>query len=571
MRKHLFCFAFLSLTLSTLPAFAQITQEAFVKSSFPAEGDRFGTMTAIDGDTMVVTAIGEDSSTSGVNGSQGIGGASGSGAAYVFVRENETWVQQAFLKASNTSGGAGVGDGLSGGDNFGISCAISGDTIAIGARFEDSNARGVNGNQFNDNSFDTGAVYIFVRQGTTWTQQAYLKASNTEPSDDVTPGDSFGDAVAIDGDTLVVGARFEDSAGIGVNPNDQDDNNGADSGAAYVFVRNGTTWSQQAFLKQSTNLGIQNQFGASVTISGDTIAVGAPGESSASTGINGDELNQDAPGAGAVYVFGRSGTTWTQQAYIKGQDAETLDSFGSTVALDGTTLAVSTPLEDSNGFLIDGTDEFDSSNNFVQNSGAFYVFVQDPLDLTWSQQAFVKASNPSQRDTFGIALALSGDTIVVGANSEDSDSVGVNGAMNDDGMTTGAAYVFRRMGSTWVEDAFLKASNSRDFFSFGVAVAISGDTIAASSVSDSSASPGIDGDQTDMSLPGAGAVYVFNDSAESFVLGDANCDGTVNFLDIAPFVTALLNPEFDPKADVNRDSTDDFLDIVPFVGLLTAG
>ena len=134
---------------------------------------------------MVVTAIGEDSPATGVNGDDTINGASGSGAAYVFVRENGAWVQQAFLKASNAEGGANTPDGLGipAGDNFGYSCAISGDTIVIGARWEDSNARGVNGNQFNNESFNAGAVYVFVREGTTWTQQAYLKASNTLVSD----------------------------------------------------------------------------------------------------------------------------------------------------------------------------------------------------------------------------------------------------------------------------------------------------------------------------------------------------------------------------------------------------
>ena len=564
MKKPLLCLALLLLALPALPAVAQITQEAYVKALVPGEGDRFGTRLAIDGDTLVVTAVGEDSPAVGVNGTQGINGASGSGAAYVFVRENDTWVQQAFLKASNTGGGAGTGDGIAGGDTFGTSCAISGDTIAIGAVGEDSNARGINGDQADNSSFDTGAVYIFVRSGTTWTQQAYLKASNTEPSDDNTPGDAFGSSVAIDGDTLVVGAPFEDSDGSGVNPSDQDNNDGLDSGAAYVFVRNGTTWSQQAFLKQSTNVGVVtgDRFGTSVTISGDTIAVGAPFEDSASTGINGDELNNDEPSSGAVYIFGRVGTTWTQEAFVKGLIAETNDTFGGVVSLDGFTLAVSASNEDSNGV--------EPFNNFVQNSGAAYVFVQDPMDFTWSQQAFLKASNPSQRDNFGRAIALSGDTIVVSAVSEDSDSIGINGAMNDDGTGSGAAYIFRRTGSIWVESDFVKASNSRNFFNFGSAVSISGDTLAVASVSDSSASPGIDGDQADTSLPNAGAVYLFED-AGSVLLGDVNCDGELDFSDIGPFIVALANSDFDPKADIDLNGVDDFSDIAPFIILLAGG
>jgi hypothetical protein len=139
-------------------------------------------------------------------------------------------VQQAYLKASNTEAG----------DQFGLAVAISGDTVVVGAPTEDSNATGVNGNQGDNNAASSGAAYVFVRNGTTWSQQAYLKASNTGA------GDLFGRAVAISGDTIVVGANGEDSDGTGVNGNRQGNNSSSSSGAAYVFVRNGTTWSQQA-------------------------------------------------------------------------------------------------------------------------------------------------------------------------------------------------------------------------------------------------------------------------------------------------------------------------------------
>ena len=329
-----------------------------------------------------------------------------------------------------------------------------------------------------------------------------------------------------------------------------------------MFVRNGTTWSQQAFLKQSTNsgTGTGDRFGASVTISGDTIAVGAPFEDSDSTGINGDELNINAPSSGAVYIFGRVGTTWTQEAYVKGLIAETNDSFGGSVSLDGLTLAVTASGDDSNGL--------DPFNNFVQGSGAAYVFVQDPVDLTWSQQAFLKASNPSQRDTFGRTIGLSGDTIVISANSEDSDSVGVNGTMNDDGDGSGAAYIFKRSGTSWAETDFLKASNSTTFFAFGSAVAISGDLIAVSAVGDDSGSPGVNGDQFDTSQPSAGAAYVFVDAEMDFEVGDVNCDGAIDFADIGPFITALSSPDFTSKADIDGNGVVNFADIAPFIALL---
>ena len=142
--------------------------------------------------------------------------------------------QQAYLKASNTEAD----------DQFGGSVAVSGDTVVVGATGEDSNATGINGNQNNNSAVNAGAAYVFVRSGATWTQQAYLKASNTGAND------VFGISVAISGDTVVVGAANEDSNATGINGN-QSNNSAADAGAAYVFVRNGTIWTQQAYLKAS--------------------------------------------------------------------------------------------------------------------------------------------------------------------------------------------------------------------------------------------------------------------------------------------------------------------------------
>ena len=148
--------------------------------------------------------------------------------------------------------------------------AVSGDTVVVGAPREASNATGVDGDQ-NDNSLlSPGAAYVFVRDGTNWTQQAYLKASNTGR------GDYFGYSVAVSGNTVIVGAYSESSNATGVNGS-QSDNSASGSGAAYVFVRSGTTWSQQAYLKAS-NTGAYDYFGWSVAVSGDTVVVGAYGE-----------------------------------------------------------------------------------------------------------------------------------------------------------------------------------------------------------------------------------------------------------------------------------------------------
>src|SRR5205823_2837784 len=159
---------------------------------------------------------------------QGNNNASGSGAAYVFVRSGSNWTQQAYLKASNTGAG----------DQFAYSVAVSGDTIVIGAPLESSDASGVNGSQNNNRASGSGAAYVFVRSGTTWSQQAYIKSSNSEA------GDLFGWSVAVSGDSITVGAPGEASNTTGVNGN-QADNSAPESGAAYIFARNGSNWIQQ--------------------------------------------------------------------------------------------------------------------------------------------------------------------------------------------------------------------------------------------------------------------------------------------------------------------------------------
>ena len=261
-------------------------------------------------------------------------------------------------------------------------------------------------------------------------EQAYIKASNAGV------GDLFGHSVALDGDTLAVGAYWENSNATGVD-GDQSNNDAAPSGAVYVFVRSGTTWSQQAYIKAS-NTEAEDYFGISVALDGDTLAVGAFWEDSNATGVDGDQSNNDADESGAVYVFVRSGTTWTQQAYIKPSNTDAGDLFGREVALDGDTLAVGADVEDSNATGVDG----DQSNNYEDavGSGAVYVFVRS--GTTWSQQAYIKASNTGAEHYFGSAVALDGDTLAVGADYESSNATGVDGDQsNNDALGSGAVYV----------------------------------------------------------------------------------------------------------------------------------
>jgi hypothetical protein len=403
------------------------------------------------------------------------------GAAYP-VTIDPTWSQQVYLKASNTDPG----------DLFGSAVAFSGDTMVVGARYEDSAATGVNGEQTSNAAQYSGAVYVFVRIGNTWTQQAYLKASNTERLM------YFGTAVAISGDTVVVGALDEDSGS-----------------GSYVFVRSGNIWTQQAQLTP-TNPRVGHYFGAAVAISGDTVVVGAPWEHGGATGVNGSTTS-GAMSSGAAYVFVRSGTTWTQQAYLKASNTFPDhgiynflgDKFGSAVAISGDTIVVGAPEEDSDGTGVNGN----QANNSHPDAGAAYVFVR--RGTNWTQEAYLKASNADEGDLFGGAVAISGDTVVVGAGGEASDATGVNGTQaNNSHPVAGAAYVFVRRGTTWTQEAYLKASNADESDSFGDAVAISGDTVVVGAPGEDSAATGVNGDQASDAAGNSGAVYLFSLTAD---------------------------------------------------------
>jgi len=330
------------------------SQQAYIKASNTDTGDQFGRSVALDGDTLAVGAVAEDSNAMGVDGNGADNNASTSGAVYVFTRSGITWIQQAYVKASNTGAG----------DQFGINVALTGDTLAVGAQMEDGNGTGVNSGDENDNSaINSGAVYVFTRTGSTWTQQAYIKAPNSGA------GDEFGRSVALNDETLAIGAYREDSNGIGVNSGAEANDSVTDSGAVYIFTRTGSTWAQQAYIKAS-NASPNYRLGFAIALKGDTLVAGSSGEDSGSTGVGGDQLNTSATDSGAVYVFTRTGTTWTQQAYVKASNTGAGDQFGVSVALSGDTVVVGASTEDSNGTGVDNGAEADNS---AADSGAIYV------------------------------------------------------------------------------------------------------------------------------------------------------------------------------------------------------
>ena len=360
------------------------TQQAKLTASDAAAFHSFGNAVAISGDSAVVGAWWDAHA------------GSRSGSAYVFAGSGATWSQQAKLTASD---GAAF-------DQFGRSVAISGATVVAGA-FEDDDA-----------GSDSGSAYVFVRSGASWSQQQKLTAS------DAAAGDGFGVSVSISGDAAVVGAF-------------RDDDNGSNSGSAYVLARSGSTWSQQAKLTASDGAA-GDAFGFSVSISGDTAVVGASGDDDSGTS------------SGSVYVFVRSGTTWSQQAKLTASDATASGAFGESVAISGDTVVVGA----------------------IRDPGSAYVFVRS--GTTWSQQAKLTANDSASGDEFGRSIAISGGTAVVGAVASVRPE-------------SGSAYVFVRSGTTWSQQAKLIPSDGAAGDIFGIAVAISGDTAAVGASRDDDA------------------------------------------------------------------------------------
>ncbi|HRI69407.1 MAG TPA: FG-GAP repeat protein [Polyangium sp.] len=492
----------------------------------PSDGqnaDHFGCSVAIDGDTAIVGAYGQDA-----------GGKTDAGAAYVFVRTNGVWTEQKKVAGLNSDDYFGYSVALSGTtalvgaygddskgalsgaayvlgrdqggannwgsaaklapmdgaaqDNFGLSVALNGNTAVIGARGDD------------DKGSFSGSVYVYFRMGGAWSLQQKLTASDGGPLD------YFGAAVAIDVDTVVVGAPF-------ANPMF------ADAGAAYVFLRAGTMWTEQQKLV-STDPGVQEYFGVNVAVSGNTALIGSWGD---------DFINMamtTISDAGAIYVTTRTANVWAAPRRILASDATSGDAYGTAVALQGSTAVVGSPSDDDVGtnagsaYLLDkdqgGLDNWGEvtkvraldglvnefagysvgvsgttaiagaygANDRGNESGVAYVFVNSGMG--WNEQAKLAATDSAASDRFGFSSAISGNTAVVGAYLHDGVAV-----------DAGAVYVFVRTGTTWMQQAKITAPDAAAGDNFGVAVAIEGDTMLVGAYAD------------DDKGTNAGSVYVF--------------------------------------------------------------
>lgn len=337
--------------------------------------DVFGGSVAIDGDTAVIGAPWDDDH------------GEFSGAAYVFTRAGNRWVEQAKLLPAD-----GVPEGV-----FAYSVAIDGDTAVVGALRSGSG---------------WGAAYVFVRQGGVWTEQAKLLPADGKP-------DAYlGHSVAIDGDTVVVGAP--------------DWNFYRDPGSAYVFTRSGTAWSQQAELNVA-GIRAGHKYGHEVVVDGDTAIVSA-------FGVGPDYQ-------GAAYVFTRTGGAWTLQAALRSAPVAINDYFGFGLALEGDTAVIGAPRDETHG----------------DRSGAVYVFSR--IEGSWLQTAKLLPADGATPDWFGKIVSLDGDTLLIGAPYDD-----------DNGWWSGSAYLFSRSRGVWTEQAKLLPKDGLPEEGFGFALALDGDT-----------------------------------------------------------------------------------------------
>jgi len=340
--------------------------EAYIKSANSDAGDRFGSAVSLDGDTLVVGAPGEDSDAEGVGGEPGDNSLSTAGAAYVFVRSEDGWEQQAYLKASASDSG----------DAFGSAVAVYQDWVVVGAPFERSAATGSGGNDEDNSIVAAGAVYPYVRQGQNWQPLGYLKASNSDTAD------LFGTAVDIVGSPtpfgtelmIAVGAPGESSNAVGVGGN-QLDNSADDAGAVYLILGNGVGgWGQVGYLKAS-NTGPDDEFGRVLALAAGQqrrILVGASREDSIGTGVDGVQADNSATQSGAAYLFIENDLVITQEHYLKASNTNAGDRFGFAVAMDRDLILIGAPLEDSGALGVDG----DQSDNSRDAAGAAYLLAR---------------------------------------------------------------------------------------------------------------------------------------------------------------------------------------------------
>ncbi|MDO6747449.1 FG-GAP repeat protein [Gilvimarinus sp. 1_MG-2023] len=453
------------------------------------------------------------------------------GATFIYTLSDSGWQLQQRIDNPATDGGEG--------DLFGYTLALSenGNTLAVGAPFEDSSGTGLNSDINDNDKENSGAVYTFNRSADsdTWQQQHYIKADNADSKD------YFGLRVALNnsGSALAVSAPYEASNADGIN-GDQTDNSIKLAGAVYVYQQDNANWIFDAYIKPPLgsereipcfsprppgiicNDATPARFGYSLAFANDggMLAIGSPGDNASGTGIGADPTDITAKNSGAVHILTNGDSGWGYSAYIKSLNTEEEDEFGYSLSLSrsGNLLAVGAPREDAtvtgitSGSLGDEFFEGSSPELGEEDSGAVYLYAFDGTQ--WSPSTYIKAENADEMDLFGwsVSLSASGDTLAVGAPRDDSEGAGIGELWDSVGApASGSVFVYTTQDEQWQLTNYLKAPNTNANDTFGRSIALSGDgqTLIGAATGEDSTATDIDGDQSNNSGDNVGAVYLY--------------------------------------------------------------
>ncbi|WP_444906566.1 hypothetical protein ACJJIR_19890 [Microbulbifer sp. SSSA008] len=404
--------------------------EIYPENYDPVDGYLCDMQISSDHSTLAISPCTESSSAAGINSDSSDESFSQAGAVYIFSLKDGEWLQEAYIKPTHPGNY----------DHFGYSIDLSanGSRLVVGAPGENSLSTGINGDSSDDSGSSVGAVYIFEREHSIWSQVAYLKPDIAPPSNERR---YFGRSVSINdtGTRIAVGSPFSEG-------------HESATGNVYIFELVSKAWGQSTkiWAKKSDSL---DQFGESLEFdsSGNILLIGAIGEDSASGGVNGDESNNSENSSGAAYIFKYDGIEWLQRAYLKPTRAREYEHFGEYLTISG------------NGKYIAIGSKEESSR--YQSAGATYVYHFD--GETASQAGLLRASNPDEYDKFGSSVSLNydGSKLLVSAPGEDSYSSAFSGNQNHNyyKLDAGALYLFSREGNSFTQSSYIKSKNVDEF------------------------------------------------------------------------------------------------------------
>lgn len=448
MKKNvIICLIFQLLLLSTTSMAQSWQQAQKMVAADRAVSDRFGYIVDMDGEHAVI----------GVP-NKAAGASADAGKAYVIRKTGTTWSTPTSIVPPVSSGG----------DRFGISVAVSGSYMIIGASMEDEDASEA------ATISNAGAAYIYQFSGTTWTLQQKIVAS------DRAEDDNFGTSVSISGDFAIVASMNDDEDALGANTL-------SNSGSVYVFKLIGGTWTQQQKLT-ADDRGADVRFGYCMAMKGDYAVVSCNYDNTDASAAN------SLTNAGSAYIFKNTNGTWAQQQKIVASDRAATDRFAFSVDIEDSYVVVGTIQQDTDA----------SGASPISNAGAVYIFNEN--SGVWTQQQKIVSFDRRISDFFGWSVSISGEYLVSGAYAQDYNSEG-GGSIGSEG---GAIYFFKRTGSVWGNQQKVTATDRNIGDRYGWSVALQGDeALVGASRDEKTASGGTP------AVSEAGSVYIVKNACNN--------------------------------------------------------